>query len=374
MRPAAQAATWPTIGGGRLPLRRVLVVQTQRLGDVVCATPLFTALRRQFPQAHLAALVHAPHQVLLEANPEIDEVLTYDRQSSHRSLVSRFRLISELRAREYDWVLSIHAASSVAFALVQAGIPWRTCVYRFGDHRKPHWAHRFQQAVRQTREAAEKHEIEYNLDVLRELGFEPRHEGGRLFLRDDERAWARQFLRDCGRDESRPLAVIHPGHGGGRQSWPPGEYARVGDALVERGFQVAVTGSPGERDLAVAVASGMRSEALMLAGRTNLRQLCGVLENAALFVSVSTGPMHLASVLKVPCVLLCGPTDLRSAELVRFSPYRSPFRPVLSSVPCVCASSHRCVEPVCMTGIAAAAVIAAAEELMAGRPEGRRVL
>ena len=57
---------WLSVDGGKRPLRRILVVQTQRLGDVVLATPVFTALRRQFPEAHLTALVHRPHDAVLQ--------------------------------------------------------------------------------------------------------------------------------------------------------------------------------------------------------------------------------------------------------------------------------------------------------------------
>jgi heptosyltransferase-3 len=357
-----EAATWPSIGYGTLPIRRILVVQTQRLGDVLCATPLFTALRRQFPRAHLAALVHRPQDQILLGNPDLNEVLTYDRQTSHRSLVDRIRFIGELRERRFDWVLSIHAASSAAFAIWQANAPWRTCVWRYGDYRKPHWARFFHQHVRQDRARGEKHEIEYNLDVLRELGMEPDHEGYRLCLLPEERSRARQWLLERGRDESRPLAVIHPGHGGGRQSWPAEQYSAVADGLVERGLQVAVTGSGAERELVERVASGMRGPALRLAGGMDIRQFAAALAEASLFVSVSTGPMHLASALRLPAVTLYGPTDLL-IEKTRFCPYGSLQRAVVSGVRCVCPSSKDCTDAVCMTGLAPTMVLDAVDDL-----------
>jgi len=354
------AATWPSIGYGTLPIRRILLVQSQRLGDVLCATPLFTAVRAQFPQAHIAALVHSPMDVLLRGNPDLNEVLTYDRQSTHRSVVARLRFIGELREREFDWALSIHAASSIAFALWQSGIPWRTCVWRYGDRRKPHWARMFHQHVRQDRLQGEKHEIEHNLDVLRELGIEPRHDGYRVCLAPEEREKARGWLREKGRDETRRLAIVHPGHGGGRQSWPAEQYGAVADGLAERGYQVAVTGSGGERELVQRVVGAMRRPALALAGGMDLRSLAAVLAEASLFVSVSTGPMHLASAMKVPAVTLYGPTDLL-IESTRFCPYGSPSRAVLSDVPCVCPSSKDCANAVCMTGLTPARVLAAAD-------------
>jgi heptosyltransferase III len=360
---------WPSVGYGTLPLRRILVVQTQRMGDVLCATPLITALRRQFPDAHLAALVHAPHDALLEGSPDLDEVLTYDRRTTHRSLLSRLRFIDELRARRFDWALSIHAASSVAFALWQSGIPWRTCVWRYGERKKPHWARMFHQHLRQDRLEPGRHEVEHNLDALRQLGMEPQHEGIRVFLRPEEIVETRALLRARGRDEGRPLAVVHPGHGGGRQEWPPEEYAAVASGLAERGFQVAFTGSAGEREAADLAADRARAPALRLAGELSLRQLAAALAEARLFVSVSTGPMHLASAFRVPCVTLYGPSHL-AVERTRFFPYGSPAREVVSTVPCVCRSSRACAAPVCMAGITPEAVLAAADELLQAAAAG----
>ena len=354
-------ATWPTIGYGTLPLRRILVVQTQRLGDVLCATPLYAALRHQFPDAYLAALVHSPMDDLLRANPHLNEIITYDRQGAHRSLVNRWKFIAELKQRGFDWALVIHAASSVAFALWQAGVKWRTCVWRYGDRLRPHWARMYHQHVRQDRLAGTLHEIEHNLNVLRELQMEPPDVGYGLYLKPDERTWARSFLEARGRD-ARPLAVIHPGHGGGRQAWPSKYYSQVGDGLVERGWQVAITGSGRETELVERVSGGMQAPSLPLAGGMSLRQFAAVLAEAGLFVSVSTGPMHLASASGVPTVTLYGPTDL-AVEATRFCPYGSLTEAVRSPVICPCPASKDCTNPVCMTGMPPSLALAGVDRL-----------
>lgn len=356
------STTWKLIGHGTLPIRRILVVQTQRLGDVLCSTPLFTALRSQFPLAHIEVLVHSPHDALLRENPDLNGIITYDRQTTHRSVINRLRFIAELRERQFDWALSIHAASSVAFALWHSGIPWRTCVWRYGNYRKPHWAQSFHQHIHQDRRVGQKHEIEHNLDVLRELGMDPWHRGYKVVLRPDERERVRELLRSLGRDESKKLAVVHPGHGGGRQEWETARYAAVADGLVERGYQVAITGSKGERPLVSGVTYKMKQPALDLAGAVDLRGLAAVLGEASRFVSVSTGPMHLASAMGVPAVTLYGPTDLR-IESTRFCPYGSPAAPVFSTIPCNCAGAKTCSRAVCMEGIASEAVLAAADTL-----------
>jgi ADP-heptose:LPS heptosyltransferase len=356
------ADCWPSIGYGTLPLRRILVVQTQRLGDVLCATPVFHAIRRRFPRAHLAALVHRRHDVVLRGNPDLDEVITYDRQTTHRSFLSRMRFSDELRMRGFDWALSIHAASSVSFAMWQAGIKWRTAVWRYGDRKRPHWARMFHQDVRQDRLDGKAHEIEYNLDVLKRLDMDPEPSAYRVYLTDEERSRARAYLQGKGVSAGKRLAVVHPGHGGGRQVWAPEEYAAVADGLARAGFQAAVTGGPGEEGLVRGIAGRMREPGLPIVGDLDLRAFAAVLAEAKVFVSVPTGPMHLASASGVPVVALYGPTDLR-VDVTRFYPYGGRYEAVVSKVDCTCARSHKCADPVCMRGITAAQVLAAALRL-----------
>jgi lipopolysaccharide heptosyltransferase III len=188
--------------------------------------------------------------------------------------------------------------------------------------------------------------------------------GYQFTLRRDQLDGAREWLRARGRDETRPLAVLHPGHGGGRQAWPAQCYASATDALVECGFQVALTGDGRERALVAQVVAGTRRAVLPLAGMLRLRELAAVLAQARLFVSVSTGPMHLASALAVPAVTLYGPADLRF-ETTRWCPYRTPHRAVLSTVPCRCARSRECRDAVCMNGITPASLLEAVDDLIA---------
>jgi ADP-heptose:LPS heptosyltransferase len=133
---------------------------------------------------------------------------------------------------------------------------------------------------------------------------------------------------------------------------------------VQRGYQVGITGSPGERELTAAVTAAASNVGVIdLGGQLSLRALAGALGTAQLLVSIATGPMHLAAAMGTPAVTLYGPTDL-SIDRTRFSTHHSPQQQVLSPVTCPCASSHTCQNPVCMTAITSEAVLAAADTLV----------
>jgi ADP-heptose:LPS heptosyltransferase len=199
--------------------------------------------------------------------------------------------------------------------------------------------------------------------VLRELGIEPDHSGLRVAVTPEEREWAAGFLAELGRDPSQPLALLHPGHGGGRQCWPAEHYVSLAQSLIGDGVQVGLTGAGAEVLDAETIAAAVGAPVLQFAGRTNLRQLLAILEKASLFVSVPTGPMHLAAALRVPIVALYGPTDLR-VDVTRFHPYGPPYHAVESHIVCPCNDSHRCANPVCMPGIEVDRVLSAVKSLM----------
>jgi ADP-heptose:LPS heptosyltransferase len=102
--------------------------------------------------------------------------------------------------------------------------------------------------------------------------------------------------------------LVHPGARHGSKRWPARRYAEVAAALHCAVCPVLITGTADERDLALAVAhtAGL-AESRVLAGRTDLGELCALVARAALVVSGDTGIAHLAAAFGTPSVTLYGP-------------------------------------------------------------------
>ncbi len=90
-------------------MRRILVVRRDNIGDLVCTTPLFDALRVALPHAHIAALVNSYNADVLARNPALDVVHVYTKLK-HRApgtsalgpLRARLALILQLRRQRFD--------------------------------------------------------------------------------------------------------------------------------------------------------------------------------------------------------------------------------------------------------------------------------
>ncbi|HYN93606.1 MAG TPA: glycosyltransferase family 9 protein [Pilimelia sp.] len=109
---------------------------------------------------------------------------------------------------------------------------------------------------------------------------------------------------------SAGLTIIHPGAKAPQRRWPPERFAEVARELGAAGHRVVVTGSAGERGLAADVAglAGLPERAV-LAGRTDMGELAGVVAGARLLISGDTGIGHLATAYGTPSVLLFGPVS-----------------------------------------------------------------
>ncbi|SBT38000.1 glycosyltransferase family 9 protein [Micromonospora auratinigra] len=106
------------------------------------------------------------------------------------------------------------------------------------------------------------------------------------------------------------VTVLHPGSKIAAKRWPAARFAGLARALTARGHRVVLTGSADERGLAGRVAgdAGLPPDAV-LAGRTGLTELAGLVADARLVVSGDTGVAHLATGYGTASVVLFGPVS-----------------------------------------------------------------
>src|SRR5512134_94919 len=89
-------------------VRRILVLHHYEIGDVLCITPSLRALRRAFPEAHLAVLVAENCRAVVEGNPDVNEVFAYRRAKYQSRWLDRLfsrdllRVIREIRRHRFD--------------------------------------------------------------------------------------------------------------------------------------------------------------------------------------------------------------------------------------------------------------------------------
>ena len=292
-------------------LRRILVVRTDRMGDVVLATPLLRALRRTFPEAFLAALVRPYARDLLLHNPHLNELMVDDAGGVHAGRAGFRRLVRDLRARRFDTALLLLPTKRAAHALFWAGIP-----RRIGVGRKPYEVLTFMQSVSRNKYIPLRHEADYCLDLGRRIGVRAGRSAAdlaaELFVTTPEHAAAQARFAALGAAPGDVLVGIHSTSGGSSPNWEAGRYVQLVTQLLEQlpgSVRIVVTGE----DPVPAFPASPR--VFDVRGKRPLRDLLADLANLRVLVSASTGPMHAAAALGVPTVSLFCPLPACSPQL-----------------------------------------------------------
>src|SRR5581483_6496100 len=250
-----------------------------------------------FPETRLTALVSSYAKDIVQNHPAVDRVELFDPQESLWVLAGR------LKALKPDVYIALYPRPKQALAAWMAGIPVRIgTAYRW-------YSFLFNQKVRVHRSVCDRHEVEYNLDLVAPLGVAPGHPKIQFPVSDNERAFAGDLLKEKEIPHQSRYVVVHPGHKGSAQNWKPERYGQVISQLSYRGRKVVITGGQDETPLISQVMTHVRGvsqeqKPVLLIGECSLRQLAAVYERADCFLSGSTGTLHLAAAVGTPTVAL----------------------------------------------------------------------
>jgi ADP-heptose:LPS heptosyltransferase len=325
----------------------VLAVRLDSDGDVLLTGPALRALAAGADRVSLlcgprgqqaARLLPGVDEVLVHLAPWIDpEPPPLDRDDT-LALVARIAALGCAQAFVFT---SFHQSPlPMALLLRLAGVPWIAAISEDYPGSLLDVRHRgLPDGL---------HEVERALSLVAAGGYAlPDGDGGRLAVRPLEQVVPPE----------RPYVVVHPGTSVPARAWAPAGHAALVDALVERGWEVVVTGAPSETALTAAVAGPPRPSVTDLGGATSLGRLAGVLGGASAVVVGNTGPAHLAAAVGTPVVSLFAPT----VPVERWRPYGVPLRLLFRDVPCagcrvkVCpVAGHPCLDDVPVAEVLAA--------------------
>ncbi len=299
---AVHQATGPAaiqaVGSGG-QVRRLLFIRTDRLGETLLNLPAVAALRAALPQATLTLLVHPDLESLLASAPGVDRVLACAQGARQTWWARACRLGAVLRRYRFDIAVVSNPMRELHLAVWLAGIPRRV-----GYSRK--WGRLLTHRLEDRKALGERHEVEYNLDLVRALGLPTgaSHRPWPPFER--EQAEVCSLLEGQGVRGAQPFLAVHPWASNRLKEWPMDRYRVVIREAAERfGLGVAVIGGAEETSRAAAeLPAGLPIANLV--GRLSLRQLAALLQRTRLLISNDSGPAHLAAAVGTPTVVLFG--------------------------------------------------------------------
>jgi len=142
-------------------MKKILIIQTAFIGDVILATPVFSELSRLCPNSKIDVLVRKGNETLLLNNPNINTVFILDKKKN--KIAEIFSLIKQIRGNKYDEIINLHRYLSSGILTFLGGAKETT-----GFNSNP-MSFSYSRKINHSLDA-NKHEVARNLECIKQYG------------------------------------------------------------------------------------------------------------------------------------------------------------------------------------------------------------
>lgn len=330
---------------------RILIVRLSAMGDLVQSTPVARGIKAARPDCHLAWLAQAPFASLLEHNPHIDDLIVVPRNISVRDFLAA---AARLRSAEFDTAIDLQGLIKSAIGTWLSAAP-----RRIGKQEAREGA-----PLVYTELSPERTDQQYvsqrYLELCAPLGVSRDDFVPELFLVDEDFAAVDQIFAEEGLDGSAPVIALVSFSAKPRREWPADYLVSLAEMLIERfGARILLPGSSAERERAEALSARLSRPAVVIAGRTSMREAAAAMQRADLVVGIETGLTHIAYAVGTPVVCILAYTPVRNGPVGPLA--RTVY---LDDIDCrPCRPNAPCDHYRCVTGLTPDLVFAAVEDL-----------
>ena len=267
-------------------MKKILVIQTAFIGDVVLATSLIENLHQQFPEVKLDILVRKGNESLFQSHPFLNQVLVWDKKNNkYQNWVG---LLFKIRSSQYDVVLNAQR-----FAATGAWTAFSKAKIKIGFDKNP-FSFLFTHVVVHQFSEKGQHEIDRNHQLLSSL-FVTKVSMPKLYPTASDELAVSSY-------QQLPYLCIAPA-----SVWFTKQFSieKWVDLINELPFKgpIYLIGGPGDKLLCDQILQKInRKSVVNLAGRLSFLASAALQKKAVLNYVNDSAPMHFASAVNAPVV------------------------------------------------------------------------
>ncbi len=280
--------------------KKILVVATRRIGDVLLTTPLIRTLRHAWPDAAIHALVFTGTEGVLAGNPDIERVLTIPPRPT---VANHLRFMLHIW-RRYDIAFSVMPSDRPT---IYAGVAGKRSFGILASGRKHLWKKWLLTRSVEFDDVG-THTVLLHLKLADLLGLPRCHDVVAAWRPKDIMAVQNELPFDC---ELQDYAVLHIRPMYAYKAWRPEGWLELAAWLHQAGIRVVLTGGPSEVEISEAntLMKYLPSDTINLTGKLTLPAVAYLLSKARAYVGPDTVVTHLAAAVGTPTVALFGPSS-----------------------------------------------------------------
>ncbi len=267
-------------------MKRILIIQTASLGDVILSTPLIEKLHVFYPNTKIDFLLKYGYEGVLRRHPYLHHVIVWDK--TDKKYTNLLELIRIFREKKYDLVVNVQrfASSGLITALSGAKV-------KIGFNKNPlsiFFSKRIKHKI--STEINSPHEIERNLNLIEHLTDKSKYPM-RLYPQNHDYAMVSQY-------KTKRYITLSPGSLWFTKQFPKAKWVEF-VASIDHDMVVYLLGSPKEKGLCdEIIVESKHVNSLNLAGKLTFLESSALMKDAAMNYVNDSAPMHMASAMNAP--------------------------------------------------------------------------
>jgi lipopolysaccharide heptosyltransferase II len=323
--------------------KNLLIVRTDRIGDVVLSLPLAEIIKRHFPDCKITFLIRDYTKDVVKNHPCIDDIILLKEKDGKILIRKNVQPISE---KKFDSAIIVYPTLQTSLIIYLSNIRQRIGTgYRW-------YSFLFNNKIYEHRKYAQKHELEFNVSLLKKFGIDEEVNKQNVIFNLNPNEKDTKKVRDLMIKEkidfTKQIIIVHPGSGGSAVDLPI-EKLRELILLISSKLdsEIILTGSKEEKPLCDSLV--INKSVKNFAGIFNLAELIALINFCSIFIANSTGPIHIAAALNkyiigfYPKILACSPR--------RWGPYNTKSVIFSPKIDCQNCNREQCERLNCMSTI-----------------------
>lgn len=336
--------------------KNLLIVRTDRIGDVILSLPLAEIVKRHFPKCKVTYLIREYTKSLAYNHPFIDDILLLKEKEGKTLIRDNFQ---ELKKYNFDSCLIVYPTFQTSLIAFLSRIKHRIGTgYRWYSFLLNH-------KIFEHRKFAEKHELEYNVNLLKAFGIDEKVSIDKIEFHlnvvPQSEIVINKLLKDNKIDPAKPIVIIHPGSGGSAMDLPINSFRELVEMLwADSKVSIIITGLSSEKKLCdqLIINDNIKNFARIL----SLSEMIALINKSTIFISNSTGPIHIAAALGKPTIGFY--PKILSCSAKRWGPYSNKGKIFIPEIDCFDCTREQCERLNCMSSIKMSKVFSEVQNLL----------
>lgn len=282
-------------------LRILIIPQLTRIGDLICSTPVFRAIKIKYPYSHLSVLVSNKAIGAIKNNTRIDEFIVYEDYLF-------CELIKKIKKGNFNWGLSLSGTSISTVLFLFGLIENRVKTIRENrpiTEKITDWMNNFKLLYKNHTYLPKHH-----LDLLKFINIIDPEEKKEIFFSEIGNKKAETFLKENNLLEKDILVGISISAGNKIKEWGDEKFLSLAEMIVNKyNVKIFFIGSEKDKNRIEKLLENKINNNYLIATNFSIEELSSLIKKLSLFISVDTGPLYIANAINIPTINIIGPVD-----------------------------------------------------------------